>query len=302
MNSNYAGMSRREALGALGLLALSSRMTWGAEGDKAGMALQLYTVRDAAKKDLEGTLKKAYDMGWRYVQWSGMPSLPAEKIRAALDAAGLKCIACHTSVEAFEKDFDKEVAFWKIVGCKDIGPGGMMKDCTKDLASWLKGCQRLDELGAKMRGAGLRLLFHNHGMEFEKFADDPRTKHQILMDSTKPGNVYAELDIAWAFAAGVDVPAYLRSTLKGRVKCVHAKDVISEAAPAPAKPAKGKAKGDGKKHTLMPLGQGQVPWKDVIPACKDAGVEWFIYEQDTGKGELWDYVKASYDFLSKQAL
>jgi len=307
MNTNYVGMSRREALGALGLLALSSRMAWGAEA-QGGIALQLYTVRDAAKKDLEGTLKKAYDMGWRYVQWSGMPSLDkdkakdAEKIRAALDKAGLKCIACHTGVEAFEKDFDKEVAFWKTVGCKDVGPGGMMKDCTKDLASWLKGCQRLDALGAKLRGVGLRLMFHNHGMEFEKFPDDPRTKHQILMDSTKPENLFAELDIAWAHAAGVDVPAYLRGTLKGRIKCAHAKDVITEAAPAPAKPAKGKAKGDGKKHTLVALGQGQVPWKDVIPACKDAGVEWYIYEQDNGKGELWDYVKTSYDFLSKQSL
>jgi len=285
MKSNYAGMSRREALGALGLLALSSRMAWGAEA-QAGIALQLYTVRDAAKKDLEGTLKKAYDMGWRYVQWSGMPTLPADKIRAALDKADLKCIACHTSVEAFEKDFDKEVAFWKTVGCKDIGPGGMMKDCTKNLEGWLKGCKRLDELGAKMRGAGLRLLFHNHTMEFDKFPDDPRTKHQILMDTTKPGNVFAELDIAWAHAAGVDVPAYLRSTLKGRVKCVHAKDVITE----------------GKKHTLIPLGQGQVPWKDVFAAGKEAGIEWYIYEQDNGKGELWDYVKTSYDFLSKQSL
>jgi sugar phosphate isomerase/epimerase len=95
-------MSRREALGALGLLALSGRMAWGTEAAaKAGMALQLYTVRDLAKKDLDGTLKKAAAMGWRYVQWSGMPALPADKIRAALDKAGLKCIACHRRQEAY---------------------------------------------------------------------------------------------------------------------------------------------------------------------------------------------------------
>ncbi len=240
-------------------------------------------MRDAAKKDLPGTLKKAADMGWRYVQWSGMPGLPADQIRAELDKAGLKCIACHTSIESFEKDFEKEVAFWKTVGNKDVAPGGMMKDCTKDLESWIKGCKRLDTLGAKLRGVGMRLSFHNHTHEFEKFPNDPRTKHQILMDETKPENLCAELDIAWAHAAEVDVPAYIRK-LAGRIKVVHAKDVTSE----------------GKKHTLMPLGQGQVPWKDVFAAGKDAGIEWYVYEQDSGKGDLWDYVKQSYDFLSKQ--
>lgn len=284
MKSINVGMSRRQALGAMGLLALSSRMSWAAES-KAGFALQLYTMRDPAKKDLEGTLKRCADMGWKYVQWSGMPSLPADKIRAALDAAGLKCIACHTGMESFEKDFDKEVAFWKTVGTKDVAPGGMMNDCRKDLEAWIKGCKRLDAIGAKLRAAGMRLSFHNHGMEFEKFPGDDRTKHQILMDETKPENLCAELDIAWAHAAGVDVPAYIRK-LKGRIAVVHAKDVVSE----------------GKKHTLMPLGQGSVPWKDVFAAGKDAGIEWYVYEQDSGKGDVWDYVKTSYDFISKQSL
>ena len=288
MKSFNNGMTRREALGALGLAALASRMSFGAEAAetaKAGIALQLYTMRDPAKKDLDGTLKKCADMGWRYVQWSGMPNLPADKIRAALDKAGLKCIACHTSIESFEKDFDGQVAFWKTVGTKDVAPGGMMGDCTANLEAWIKGCKRLDTLGAKLRAAGMRLSFHNHQMEFGKFPNDPRTKHQILMDETKPENLCAELDIAWAHAAGVDVAAYIRK-LKGRIKVVHAKDVLSE----------------GKKHTLVPLGQGSVPWKDVFAAGKDAGIEWYVYEQDSGKGDVYDYVKASYDFLSKQAI
>jgi sugar phosphate isomerase/epimerase len=286
MKSSRIGISRREALGAMGLLALSGRMAWSAEaGAKAGIALQLYTVRDPAKKDLEGTLKKAAAMGWRYVQWSGMPTLPADKIRAALDKAGLKCIACHTSIESFEKDFDGQVAFWKTVGNKDVAPGSMMKDCTANLQAWLKGAKRLDELGAKLRGVGMRLSFHNHTGEFGKFPNDRRTKHQILMDATKPENLFAELDIAWAAAAGIDVPGYIRK-LTGRIKVVHAKDIILH----------------GKKHTLTALGKGSVKWNDVFAAGKEAGIEWYAYEQDNGQGEVFDYVKVSYDFLSKQSL
>ncbi len=286
MKSNDVGMSRRKALGTLGMLALSSRMTWGANArPKAGMALQLFTVRDLAKKDLDGTLKKMADMGWRYVQWSAMPVLPADKIRAALDKAGLKCIACHTTIESFEKDFKGQVAFWKTVGNKDVAPGGMMKDCTANLEAWLRGAKRLDELGAKLRDVGMRLSMHNHMLEFDKFPNDPRTKHQILMDATKPENLCAELDIGWAAAAGVDVPAYIRK-LSGRIKVVHAKDMIL----------------DGKKHTITAMGKGSLKWNEIFAAGKDAGIEWYTYEQDSGQGPVLDFVKTSYDYLSKQSL
>lgn len=251
---------------------------------KAGIALQLYTMRDPAKKDLPDTLKKVADMGWQYVQWSGMPSLPADKIKAELDKANLKCIAAHVGVESFEKDFDKQVAFWKTVGAKDVAPGGMMKDCSTDLAAWLKGAQRLDAVGAKLRAAGMRLSFHNHTGEFEKFPGDERAKLDILMESTKPENLCSELDLAWAAAAGADPAAYIRK-FKGRIPCVHAKDVLIE----------------GKKHTLKPLGQGSLKWDQIFAAGKEAGIEWYIYEQDSGEGSPFDYAKTSYDFLSKQA-
>ncbi|MBI5691275.1 MAG: sugar phosphate isomerase/epimerase [Verrucomicrobia bacterium] len=286
MRASSLPLSRRQALAAFGTLALASRALLQAASQtrKAGFALQLYTLREPAKQDAAGTLKRAADMGWRYVQWSGMPQMPADKIRAALDAAGLKCIAAHVSIEAFETKFEQEVAFWKTVGALDVAPGGMMKDCTKDLAAWKRGCQRLDTLGARLRSVGMRLSFHNHQMEFEKFPEDARTKHEILMAETKPANLAAEIDIAWALAAGVDPVALIRK-LKGRCPVVHAKDVL----PSP-----------DKKHKLVPLGQGAVKWADLFAAGRDAGIEWYVYEQDNGAGTPWDYTKASFDFLAKQ--
>ncbi|MBI5381253.1 MAG: sugar phosphate isomerase/epimerase [Opitutae bacterium] len=285
-------LTRRQALGAFGLLALAAKTGFAAASaasgsvaaKKPGIALQLYTMREPAKQDLPGTLKRVADMGWRYVQWSGMPTLPADKIRAALDAAGLKAIAAHVSIEAFEKKFDEEVAFWKTVGALDVAPGSMMKDCTKDLAGWKQGCRRLDELGAKLRAAGMRLSFHNHQMEFEKFPDDTRTKFDILMAETKPAHLAAEIDIAWALAAGVDVVQLVKQ-LPGRCPVVHAKDVL----PSP-----------DKKHKLVPLGQGKVPWPELFAAGRASGIEWYVYEQDNGTGTPWDYTQASFDFLSKQ--
>jgi len=249
------------------------------------MALQLYTLRDPAKKDLADTLKKVREMGWEYVQWSGMPDLPAETIREVLDNAGLKAIAAHVGIEPFEKDFDANVKFWKTVGVKDLAPGGMMNDCKSTLRNWLKGAHRLDDLGAKLRAAGFRLSYHNHAFEFERFPGDGRRKLDILMEATKPANLCAELDLAWAYVAGVDPAVYIRK-YKGRCPVVHAKDVVKM--------------NDGRMQQFRPLGQGELNWPEIFAAGDEAGIEWYIYEQDSGEGSPFDYVHASYEFLVKQ--
>jgi len=290
MSLDQVNLSRREALAALGLLSLSCHTAFAQPSapplPKGGIALQMYTLREPAKKDLAGTLKKVRDMGWQYVQWSGMPTLSAEEIRKALDTAGLRAIAVHTTMEPFETDFDENVRFWKTVGAFDIAPGSMMKDCKGSLEDWLKGAKRLCTLGAKFRAAGMRLSYHNHSFEFETFPGDPRCKLDILMESTKPENLKAELDLAWVYFGGADPAAYLRK-YKGRCPIIHVKDLVRTAT-------------EKRGYQFKPLGQGELKWPEIFPAAREAGVEWYVYEQDAGEGSPFDYVQASYEFLSKQ--
>lgn len=312
MDSDNKMFTRREMLAALGMAALAGPLALAAEEQKkkgkgkgkggkgkgrkkaaeaaataakGGIALQLYTMRTPAAKDLADTLKKCKEMGWEYVQWSGMPNMDGEKIKAALDAAGLKAISAHVGMEPFEKDFDKAIADWKTVGVTDLAPGGMMNDCKKDLAAWKKGCERLQAIAVKMKAQGIRLSYHNHTFELEKFPEDPRTKLDILMEMAP--DVDMELDVAWCFEAGVDPAAQLLKW-KGRCPVIHVKDLI----PQPAQPGK---KAGGVK--FMPLGQGKVPLLEVFKAGKEAGVQWYTYEQDGGEGSPFDYAKASYDFM-----
>lgn len=287
MNLASRTVTRREALQTLGFLTLAAAPVLSAVAaskPKRRMALQLYTLREPAQKDLADTLKRVRQMGWEYVQWSGMPNLPAEKIRAALDTAGLKAISAHVGIEPFERDFETNVKFWKTVGVGDLAPGGMMNDCRATLKDWLNGARRLEALGAKLRATGLRLSYHNHAWEFEKFPDDPRYKLDILLESTTPGHLCAELDLAWIYVGGVDPAAYIRKC-KGRCPVIHAKDVVL-------------AK-QGRKQTFTPLGQGELNWSEIFAAGDAAGIEWYVYEQDSGVGSPFDYAQASYEFLVK---
>jgi sugar phosphate isomerase/epimerase len=290
MKKTNLTFSRREALGIMGAAAFSgtlfSAAAREATAEKPKIAMQLYTLREPAKKDLPGTLKKVREMGWEYVQWSGMPGMPAEKIRTALDEAGLKAISCHCSVEPFETDFEAQAAFWKTVGVTYAGPGGMMGDCRDSLEAWVKGAKRLDAVGAKMRKEGLQLIYHNHAGEFEKFPGDDRTKEQILADETRPENLALELDLAWVHVGGVDPVACIRK-YAGRVPHLHAKDVVM-------------TKGKKKHHFFVPLGKGELDWDGIFAAGREAGVKWYAYEQDSGAGDPFDYTAESYEFLRKK--
>jgi sugar phosphate isomerase/epimerase len=270
----------------MGLMAGACQSSFAAApaGDKARIALQLYTMRDPAKEDLPGTLRKIREMGWEYVQWSGMPNLPAEKIREELDKAGLKAIAAHVGVESFETDFDGQVKFWKTVGVEFVGPGGMMGDCKESLEAWLRGAKRLDTLGEKLRKAGMRLTYHNHASEFEKFDGDPRCKEDILMEATSPKNLCAELDTAWVYAGEADPAAYIRK-FKGRCPTIHAKDYAPET--------------KERDHIFVPLGKGILNWQDIFAAGRESGVEWYIYEQDRCDEGPFVAAKESYEYLVK---
>lgn len=250
-----------------------------------GIAIILYTVREPAKQDLFGTLKRVRDCGFEYVQWSGMPAVHPEEARSALDNAGLKAVAGHCGIEPFESNFAQEVAFWKTLGANDIAPGGMMNDCRDTLEAWLKGADRLNALGERLRGEGIRLSYHNHDFELGKFEGDERCKLDILYESTDPRNLNAELDLAWVQVGGADPAAYIRK-YAGRCPVIHCKDMKAE------RNASGRP-------IFAPLGQGCLDWDAIFTAAEEAKVEWCVYEQDSHEGDLWDCVRTSCEFLKQ---
>lgn len=252
---------------------------------KPGIALQLFTLRDAAAEDLHGALARARESGFEYVQWSGMPELPAEEARAALARAGLAAVAGHCPLEAFEDDFARTAAFWQALGVRDVAPGGMMEDCRDTREAWLRGAERLDAMGARLRKAGLRLSYHNHAFELEPFPGDTEPRLDLLYRVTQPDRLYAELDTAWLRGGGVDPAAYLRK-YAGRCPVIHVKD-LAENRDVDGNPV------------FVPLGQGILDWPVIFEAARAAGVEWYIYEQDTYEVDVFESVRASYAFLKE---
>lgn len=69
------------------------------------IAVTLYNLRDYCKteSDLDKTLDKVCDIGYRAVQVSGTP-LPADVIRKQLDSHNLYCCATHEGLDTLKGD------------------------------------------------------------------------------------------------------------------------------------------------------------------------------------------------------
>ena len=55
------------------------------------IGLQLYSVRTLLPTDFAGTLKQLGAFGYKEVEAAGFFNLPVEQVRAAMQAAGLRC-------------------------------------------------------------------------------------------------------------------------------------------------------------------------------------------------------------------
>ena len=79
-----------------------------------------------------------------------------------------------------------------------------------------------------------------------------------------------EIDVYWAAGGGQD-PAALIAANSGRVKTLHMKD-----------------RGVGPPFADAPAGQGTLDFPAIVAAGRDAGVEWYIAEQDDAVDPLVD--------------
>ena len=94
--------------------------------------IQMYSVRDFTKDDLEGALRQVSEMGYKFVEFAGFFGHSAEAVRDMLDKYGLRVSGTHTGWQEVAEHFEETVAYHKIIGNKNIiVPGADLKDQAK---------------------------------------------------------------------------------------------------------------------------------------------------------------------------
>jgi sugar phosphate isomerase/epimerase len=250
--------------------------------DKNQIALQLYTVREAAQADMLGTLRRLADMGYRAVEFAGYGGVPTREIRAVLDERGMTAMGAHVGLHLWQEDTAAVIRDLQTLGCTyAIVPFAGEEYRTAEGVGQL--ADRLNALAGQCRAEGLRFAYHNHAFEFAPL--DGGTMWERLVAATDPALVNLELDVFWAQVGGAG-PVALIEQLKGRVPILHIKDMAGDAS-----------------QRDMPVGDGVMPWDHILPVAQATGIEWYVIEQDHPQQPLADVERSLHGLekLLKQA-
>jgi sugar phosphate isomerase/epimerase len=125
---------------------------------------------------------------------------------------------------------------------------------------------------------------HNHWWEFEKTDYGIYPFYYLLENLDK--DVIFEVDTYWTKVAGLD-PANVLFDFGNRAPLLHIKD-------GPA------VKGDPMyKH--VPAGEGTLDFRSIVKAGGE-NIKWMIVEFDEYEKDIFDGIKKSYEYLTKNEL
>jgi sugar phosphate isomerase/epimerase len=267
-----------------------------AKSSKIPLGIQMWTVKSEAEKDLEGTLRKLYALGFREIEFAGFYGKSAADIGKLLKSIGLTPVSMHAGADDIAAKGDAIIADAKTLGLKFIICSSPMSDAAKAKLEWAKKMDALDpgdwkmnaqlfnKFGKQVKDAGLQFGYHNHHVEFKKFGD--KTAFDTLFAETDASLVKIELDVGWAVAARQD-PVAILNKYKGRVVALHVKDI-------------GKLADDPHQAVTTAVGEGTIDWKTVIGTARTNGVKHFFYEQEEPLiRPILESARMSADYLSK---
>jgi sugar phosphate isomerase/epimerase len=248
------------------------------------IALQLYSLRDAAKADIERTLAdigKLKFEGIEWYGWGGYFGRTAAQLKALLQAQGMKSVSDHIAPRQLEGDnFQKTVEFHKELGTPILALASMggSKEAQATPQFWRDAGKKAAETAAKLKPFGLRLAFHNHPGEFTPLADGS-IPWELFFDNTG-GAVIQQLDLGSVARAGADPARYLKR-YPGRTALIHMKDYAPD-------------------NEKVLLGEGKIDWREVTQLAESVGgIEWYIVEQESYPYEPLESVRRSQENLKK---
>lgn len=247
------------------------------------LAAQLYTIREFLKtpEDIETSLIKIREIGYEWIQVSGMGKISHEDMKRILDKTGLKVCSTHIPFDRLQRDIEEVMYQHRLWECPNIGIGMMPRDYERSEEGYKNFSKEASEIGKKLAENGFRFTYHNHKVEFEKY--NGRLAMDILAEESDSKGFDFLLDTYWIQAGGSDSVEWI-TKFDNRIKVIHFKDMIIR----------------DDKQLMGEVGEGNLNWNKIVEACRKSSIEWIAVEQDDCNGrDPFECLKVSYDNIKK---
>jgi sugar phosphate isomerase/epimerase len=264
-----------------------------------GIGLQLYTIRDAMRKDAPGSLKQVSDIGFKYLEMADYSNgkfygyAPVDFKKMVLDL-GMEVISSHAGVnpKGITDDEAKKMAEDHAgVGAKYCMQPYISDSDRNSITAYQRMVADWNRVGKIMKEYGLTFGYHNHNFEFAT-VEGKIPYFDVFLPGLDKDITTMELDLFWTTKAGLN-PVDIFKKYPGRFQLFHMKDMFTKEAPSVIT----------KSDDFAPVGAGVINFKEILAAKNIAGLKYMFVEQDNaGKGNAFEAIKTSITNLTTKIL
>jgi sugar phosphate isomerase/epimerase len=244
----------------------------------APIAVQLYSVREAAAKDYAAAVRQIASFGYVGVEPAGFPGTTAEAAGKLYRELGLQVPSAHTALPVGDKQNEVFDAM-EAIGCKHV-ISGFGPDSFNTLDRIKQTCATFNEAAANSRTHGLTFGIHNHWWEYQQV--EGRWVYQLMLELLDP-SIFFELDTYWIRTAGCD-PAMIVTEFGKRAPYLHIKDGPCQ-----------------KGQPMTAVGDGVMDMPALVKAGEKT-VDWLIVELDECATDMMAAVHKSIQYLTSTGL
>lgn len=258
--------------------------------NKKIIGIQLYSLRDDIDATgLEATIQKIAGAGYNSVEVYGFDindgffKKSPDEFAAILKANKIISPSGHYGYKTVLANTQQVIDAASTMGHKYITIPSIPHETKNGADDFKKAVENINKIAQQCKSNNLRLAYHNHDFEFEKF-NDGTCGYDIMLKEFDKSLVDLEMDIYWVTKAGHD-PLQLFQQNPGRFKMWHVKDM------------------DKNNHELnTEIGNGAIDFKAIFSKAKQSGMQYFFVEQENFAIPSDESIKKSLSYIKKELL
>ena len=239
---------------------LPASLLAAAKWKKIPIGTQAWCVRKQLATDIPGTLAAVAQLGYQGIELENAFGQAGPEWRKQLDAVKLKPCGFHHALSELRGDKLKaSIEFNQAIGNRNLIIRSLPREVYTSKELLTKTAAEVNEISEKLQAVGMRVGYHNHTTDFNKFGAD--FWWNLFADQTNK-NVILQFDTGNASEMqGVTVTDFLKRN-KGRTISMHVKPF-------------------SKKNPNAYLGDDELDWKQIMTIVESTGgLEWYIIEYE----------------------